>query len=122
MFDGFDTEIDDYLDVPLDRITSQLASYFAIVPEAVSTQTVRLRVEGVSDLQDYSALIAYVGNLGLVDSVLPAALDGEQLELELGLVGEAGQLFELMALDRDLLPIQSSQTQAEPVLHYRWTR
>ncbi len=122
VFDGFDTELADYLNAPLDRITIQLASYFAIVPEAVSTQTVRLRVEGVSDLQDYSALIAYVGNLGLVNSVLPAALDGEQLELELGLGGDAVQLFELIALDRDLLPIQSSQTQSEPVLHYRWTR
>lgn len=122
VFDGFDTELTDYLNAPLDRITAQLASYFAIVPEELSAQRVRLRVEGVSDLQDYSALIAYVGNLGLVDSVSPAALDGEQLELELGLVGNATQLYELIALDRDLLPIQSSQTEAEPVLHYRWTR
>lgn len=122
VFDGFDTDLEDYLYAPLDRVTSQLASYFAIVPEAATSSTVKLTVEGVSDLQDYSALIAYVGNLGLVESVFPAAIDGEQLELELGLLGNAGQLFELIALDRDLLPIQSSQTGQQPVLHYRWTR
>ncbi len=122
VFDGFATDIDEYLYAPLDRVTGQLASYFAIVPEASASSTVRLTVEGVSDLQDYSALIAYVGNLGLVESVFPAAIDGEQLELELGLVGNAGQLYELIALDRDLLPIQSSQVGQEPVLHYRWTR
>ena len=122
VFDGFSTELEEYLHTPLDRVTSQLASYFAIVPEAVSSATVKLTVEGVSDLEDYSALIAYVGNLGLVESVFPAAIDGEQLELELALVGGAEQLFELIALDRDLLPIQSSQTGLQPVLHYRWTR
>jgi len=122
VFDGFATELEEYLHTPLDRVTSQLASYFAIVPEALSSATVRLTVEGVSDLEDYSALIAYVGNLGLVESVFPAAIDGEQLELELALVGGAEQLFELIALDRDLLPIQSSQTGSQPVLHYRWTR
>ena len=73
-------------------------------------------------MQDYSALIAYVNNLGLVQSVAPAAIGGERLELQLGLIGDARQLYELIALDRDLLPIQSSQTGAEPVLHYRWTR
>lgn len=122
VFDGFATELEEYLHAPLDRITSQLASYFAILPEASSTQSVRLRVEGVGDLQDYSALIAYVSNLGLVQGVAPAAIDGERLELQLDLVGNTRQLFELIALDRDLLPIQSSQTGPEPVLHYRWTR
>ncbi len=122
VFDGFSTELEEYLHTPLDRVTSQLADYFAIVPEAISSATVRLTVEGVSDLEDYSALIAYLGNLGLVKSVFPAAIDGEQLELELALVGDAEQLFEWIALDRDLLPIQSSHTDLQPVLHYRWTR
>jgi len=122
VFDGFASDLEDYLHTPLDRITSQLASYFAILPEARNTETVSLTVEGVGDLQDYSALIAYVSNLGLVQGVAPAAIDGERLELQLDLVGNTRQLFELIALDRDLLPIQSSQTGNEPVLHYRWTR
>ena len=122
IFDGFDEDLNAYLHAPLDRITSQLASYFSLVPEATTQQIVRLQVEGVRDLSAYSALLSYVSGLGLVDSVVTAALDGERLELELGLVGDSGQLFELIALDRDLLPIQSSQAGSRGVLHYRWTR
>ena len=33
---------------------------------------------------------------------------GERLELRLDLVGDPQQLYELIALDRDLLPIESS--------------
>ena len=122
VFDGFDEDLNAYLHAPLDRITNQLASYFALVPEATTKQVVRLRVEGVSNLSEYSALLTYVSGLGLVDTVSMAALEGESLELELGLVGDSDQLFELIALDRDLLPIQSSQDGFRNVLHYRWTR
>ncbi|NKB31941.1 MAG: DUF2066 domain-containing protein [Pseudomonadales bacterium] len=122
VFDGFEEDLNAYLHAPLDRITNQLASYFAIVPETTTQQIVRLRVEGISDLSAYSALLTYVSGLGLVDSVSMAALDGERLELELGLVGDSAQLFEMIALDRDLLPIQSSQAGSRGVLHYRWTR
>ncbi len=122
VFDGFSTELAVYLNEPLDRITSQLASYFAIVPEAAATQFVRLRVDGIGDLQDYSSLISYVSSLGLVQTVAPASVQGDRLELQLGLAGDSRQLFELLALDRDLLPIASSQGESDSVLHYRWTR
>jgi len=122
VFDGYDEELAGYLNAPLDRITNQLASYFAIVPETASQQVVRLRVEGIKDLSAYSALVSYVSSLGLVQSVSMAALDGERLELQLGLLGDPQQLFELIALDRDLLPITSSQLDPRTVLHYRWTR
>ncbi|MBM88797.1 MAG: hypothetical protein CMQ41_10510 [Gammaproteobacteria bacterium] len=122
VFDGFNEDLTGYLHDPLDQITNKLASYFGIVPEAAAQQIVRLRVDGVRDLGAYSALLTYVSGLSLVDSVSTAALDGERLELELGLVGDSAQLFELISLDRDLLPIQSSQVGSRGVLHYRWTR
>lgn len=122
VFDGFSTELQVYLEEPLNRITNELASYFAILPESAATQFVRLRVDGISDLQDYSSLIAYVSNLGLVQSVTPAMIQGERLELQLGLAGSSRQLYELIALDRDLLPIASSQGTDDSLLHYRWTR
>lgn len=122
VFDGFSTELAAYLNEPLDRITSQLASYFAIVPETAATQFVRLRVDGIGDLQDYSSLISYVSSLGLVQTVAPASVQGDRLELQLGLAGDSRQLFELLALDRDLLPITSSLGESDSVLHYRWTR
>lgn len=122
VFDGFDNELQAYLYAPLDRITNQLASFFAIVPETSNRQSVRLRVDGIKNLSAYSALLSYVNNLGLVESVAAAELDGERLELQLGLLGDVGQLFELIALDRDLLPIESSLANTPSILHYRWTR
>ena len=122
VFDGFSTDLREYLHGPLARVTSQLASYFAIVPESATREMVQLRVDGVGSLQEYSSLLSYVSGLGLVESVSPAQLDGERLELRLGLVGDAQQLFELIALDRDLLPIEGVASDASDVLHYRWTR
>ena len=121
-FDVFDTDLQSYLHVPLDRITIELARFFAIVPEFSNRQIVRLRVEGIKNLTAYSALLGYVGNLGLVERVTMTGLDGERLELDLGLLGDAQQLFELIALDRDLLPIESSLDVEQAFLHYRWTR
>ncbi|MCH8265001.1 MAG: DUF2066 domain-containing protein, partial [Proteobacteria bacterium] len=121
-FDGFDTDLQSYLHAPLDRITTELAGFFAIVPEFSNQQIVRLRVDGIKNLTAYSALLGYVGNLGLVESVTMTGLDGERLELDLGLLGDAQQLFELIALDRDLLPIESSLNVDQAFLHYRWTR
>ncbi len=146
VFDGFDNALEPYLFAPLDRITNQLASYFAIIPEAAESNVVHLRVEGVKDLGAYSALLSYVSGLGLVESVSTTALDGERIDLQLGLLGQADQLNEMIALDRDLLPIQSTalDTPSFPntlnspdtlnspnspnspstptMLHYRWTR
>ena len=122
VFDGIASELEAYLHAPLDRITARLASYFAIVPHLVDSRTVRLRVEGVSDLRDYAAVLAYLENLGLVNSVLPAVLDGDRLELQLGVMGDAEQLFELIALDRGLQPLPGTQPDNQSLLHYRWTR
>ncbi len=121
VFDGFDDELQSYLDTPLDRITTQLSSYFAIEPEAATEHTVRLRVDGIGDLTAYSALINYVRDLAVVENVNVAALDGDRLELQLDLLGDSRQLSELIDLDRDLLPIASSSS-SDPLLHYRWTR
>lgn len=122
VFDGFAIELRDYLYDPLNRITSQLAGYFAITPEDAPRHTVRLRVDGIDDLQAYSALLSYIGNLGVVEGVTTTALQGERIELTLNLLGNSQQLDELIALDRDLLPIESSRGQRDQFLHYRWTR
>ena len=122
IFDGLDTELTSYLFQPLDRITSQLANHFAIVRTDFGTQRVRVRVEGIKNLTAYTALLTYVQNLGLVERVSASLLDGESLELELSLLGNSEQLYELIALDRDLLPLNSSLAATQSVLHYRWTR
>ncbi len=122
VFDGFATELADYLDAPVGRITTRLARYFAIVPEFTTSEVVRLRVDGVGDLADYSSLMTYVRGLSLVQSVIAAELDGQRIELQLGLQGNSQQLNQLIALDRDLLPIESTMGSEPGLLHYRWTR
>lgn len=124
VFDGFDSELQSYLHDPLNRITTQLAGYFAISPESIAGSSIRLRIDGIKDLNAYSSLLSYVENLGLVETVTTAEVDGERIELELSLVGDTRQLFEQIALDRDLLPISNTAEDLSlaTLLHYRWTR
>ena len=124
VFDGFDSELKSYLYDPLNRITTQLAGYFAIIPESIDGETIRLRVDGIKNLNAYSALLNYVENLGLVSTVTTAEVDGERIELQLSLVGDTRQLYEQIALDRDLLPINNTvqDSSLATLLHYRWTR
>ena len=124
VFDGFDSELQSYLYDPLNRITTQLASYFAILPESIDGEMIRLRIDGIKTLNAYSSLLNYVENLGLVAIVTTAEVDGERIELQLSLVGDARQLYEQIALDRDLLPINNTADDSSlaTLLHYRWTR
>lgn len=124
VFDGFDNELQSYLYDPLNRITTQLAGYFAILPESIEGETIRLRVDGIKNLNAYSSLLNYIENLGLVDTVTTAEVEGERIELQLSLVGDTRQLYEQIALDRDLLPINNTLADSSlaTLLHYRWTR
>ena len=124
VFDGFDSELQSYLYDPLNRITTRLANYFAILPESIDGETIRLRIDGIKNLNAYSALLNYVENLGLVSTVTTAEVDGERIELQLSLVGDTRQLYEQISLDRDLLPINNTleDSSLATLLHYRWTR
>ncbi|MDA0279241.1 MAG: DUF2066 domain-containing protein [Proteobacteria bacterium] len=124
VFDGFDSELQSYLYEPLNRITTQLAGYFAILPESIDGETIRLRIDGIKNLNAYSALLNYVENLGLVAAVTTAEVDGERIELQLSLVGDTRQLYEQIALDRDLVLINNTleDSSLATLLHYRWTR
>ena len=124
VFDGFDSELQSYLYDPLNRITTRLAGYFAILPESIDGGSIRLRIDGIKNLNAYSSLLSYVENLGLVATVTTAEVDGERIELQLNLVGDTRQLYEQIALDRDLLPINNTveDSSLATLLHYRWTR
>jgi len=124
IFDGFDSELQPYLYAPLNRITTRLAGYFAILPESIGGASIRLRIDGIKNLNAYSSLLNYIENLGLVDTVTTAEVDGERIELQLSLVGDTRQLYEQIALDRDLQPINNTleDSSLATLLHYRWTR
>ncbi len=122
VFDGYDSELDAYLEQPLARITSRLAGHFALVPGGQSEQSARLRVEGVRTFADYSALVEYIRGVDLVRAADIVAVDGESLELLLDLQGDADQLSDLLALDRDLAPANGNENADPALLHYRWMR
>ena len=124
VFDGFASDLASYFHEPLNRIATQLAGHFAILPESIYSASVRLRIDGIKNLNAYSSLLNYVENLGLVESVAMAEVDGERIELQLSLVGSTRQLYEQIALDRDLVPINNTveDSSLASLLHYRWTR
>ncbi|MBL4821321.1 MAG: DUF2066 domain-containing protein [Gammaproteobacteria bacterium] len=122
VFDSLDTDLQNYIYQPLDRITNQLARHFSIVASLNGNQKVRLRVAGIRDLSAYSDLLNYLQSLVLVEHIGISQLQGENLELELTLQGEQQQLYELIALDRDLLLLEGQSPENSAILSFRWTR
>ena len=135
IFDGLDTELEPYLYTPLNRITDQLADYFAPLRLEAGDNVVRLQVDSVPNLDAYTALLAYLQDLDPVESVTLGGINGSRLELRIGLDGDLQQLTEVIALERNLLPNGDEDLEAdgrsaranrrrnsEPVLNYRWTR
>jgi hypothetical protein len=121
IFDGLDSDLNAYLEAPLMKVTDQLSDYFALPSVSSFERSITLRVDGIRTLADYAALLAYVSQLGIVPESSLASLDAERVELNLAVLGDAIRLRELIALDRDLLPIDSTRSETE-LLHYRWTR
>ena len=122
VFDGVEENLTNYLEVPLNRITNFLASYFAVVANSIPQETVSLKIEGIRNLEAFTSLMNYVSGLGTVYSVRTSILDGGTLHLALELLGNKAQLTEIIGLDTDLVPIQGFQSSDIGVLHYRWTR
>ncbi len=121
VFDGLDVELSAYLESPLEQVTEKLANYFALPSVMTIEQLVRLRVDGVRNLEDYAALLSYVQGLGIVEDFALAELEAERIELNLRVLGTGQRLGELIALDRNLIPIDSAPG-SDAFLHYRWTR
>ncbi|MFM1896811.1 MAG: hypothetical protein RLZZ385_1885 [Pseudomonadota bacterium] len=127
VFDSFETDLARYINAPLDRVTSQLAGHFAVVKSTSGRQKVRLQVSNVSNLGDWSSLVNYLQGLGVVESVITAEVAGDTLQMDLSLLGTPTQLYELITLDRALLPTdpQSAgrgQEGGAALMNYRWTR
>lgn len=122
VFDSFETDLEAYITDPLDRITGQLARHFAVVASLDGRQRVRLRVEGVGNLASYADLVGYLQSLVLVQAVNLAQLDGRVIEIDLTLQGSREQLHDLLALDRNLLPMDERTGEIETVLSYQWIR
>lgn len=126
LFDGLDIGIESYLNAALNKVTTGLVNYFAINPMSNDIALATLRVDGVSDLEEYSALSDYLNTLGLLDAFILSGMEGERLEFRVEARGDLEQLQDLIGLDRDLQVIKGSERgmfdDDLPLLHYRWTR
>ena len=122
VFDSFDSDLKNYVFEPLNLVTTRLAEHFAIVRPNGAEDKIRLKVSGVRDLSVYSSLVKLLQGLSVVNSVVTSGLDGDNLELELSLLGSRQQFYELIALDRALQPVSQRPTENDSVLSYRWTR
>ena len=113
-----------YMELPLDAITSRLASHFGLVrSEFEREDQVTVRVDGIRNLQSHVDLIRYLEGLSVVQQVQLNALRPDSLELTLRVLGSAQTLTEFITLGRDLEPMNFQPGQPiSGLLHYRWTR
>lgn len=116
--------VDSYMTMPLDTITSRLASHFGLVRSQFERENqISLRVDGINSLQSHVQLIQYLESLSVVQHVQLRALRPDSLELTLQVLGAPQVLTEFITLGRDLEPVNFQPGQAVGTqLHYRWTR
>ncbi len=122
-----DLDNDQLAKAAADLVGSTLASHYAVASLASSEQ-VAMRVEQVTSLQDYSALLNYLAKLTAVKSVQVYRVNGTSIDILLTIDGYSSQLVDAIALGRSLRrlpdndPVPQSETPSSPVLLYRWVR
>lgn len=124
VFDHVNSTVDAYMDVPLDEVTTRLAEHFGLVlSEFEQEDEVMLRIEGITDLANHTALMSYLASLSVVRDVNVSALRADTIELSVQLAGTRHHLTEFISLGRDLQPMNFELgAVTSDLLHYRWTR
>lgn len=124
VFDHVDNSVMTYMDFPLDEVTARLADHFGLVLSEFEQQDeVRLRIEGITDLANHTALMSYLASLSVVRDVNVSALRADTVELSVQLAGTRQHLTEFISLGRDLQPVNFEVgAVTSDLLHYRWTR
>lgn len=124
VFDHVDNSVDTYMDVPLDEVTTRLAEHFGLVlSEFEQEDEILLRVEGITDLANHTALMTYLESLSVVRNVNVSALRADTIDLRVQLAGTRQHLTEFISLGRDLQPLNFEVgAVTSDLLHYRWTR
>ena len=99
----------------VDHIAAELAARYALDS---STAIVTVTIEGISGLEDYAAVSAYLENLTPVLDSSVVALQNGVVRFELKIEGQVAQLVEIIELDERLLLL--NRTPADDWLLYRW--
>ena len=85
-----------------DLVADELAGRYAVLDRGV--RRVDLAVSAVRGVDDYAALLRYLGGLEFVEQVMVSSVSGDRLGVSLITAAETEQLLELFRLDRRLFP------------------
>jgi hypothetical protein len=120
--DGEGASLTAYLLPGIDRIADTLSALYASANDGSAPGTVRLQLSGVGSFADYSRVLAYLGRLSQVKSVMPVEVAEGEMTLQLEINGGVAQLQRALALENRLQPAAADP--ALPVssglLRYRW--
>jgi len=96
-------------------LASVLSEQYAVT----STRSeVRLTVEGITEIQDYTEVSRYLEGLTQVMSVQPIRILTDMVEFKLRSEGEVQQIIDVIALDRKLTLLRLDESSS--TLWYRW--
>ncbi len=99
----------------IDQLADELAQRFAIDS---SRSEVRLRIEGIRNLQDYAAISEYLSSLAPVLDSSVTRLEKGEIEFSLSTEGQNEQLVEIIQLDEKMILLNADQDRKQ--LQYRW--
>ena len=103
----------------IDRVTTQLASIYAIAPVSIASDGLLLRLQGIAGFTDYARALRYLERLAAVRQVNVLSIEGDQLLLQLLAEGQLEQLRQVLARDGRMIP--AAAPAGAPVnLDYRW--
>jgi hypothetical protein len=87
----------------VDQLTNDLVARYAV--QGGDQQLLVVRVDGVGDVADYGALLAYLGGLEFIDTVQVDTVQRNVVVLSLATRTAWDRLRDLLALDGRLAPV-----------------
>lgn len=124
-FDVLESALEPFVEGSIDLVAANLASYYAILRSGAgndSEEQVLLTVDGVDSAGDYAGLMRYLGGLAAVSGIQVLSAHGASVELQLKTGGQARQLIESIALDRNLTALGDvTRSGSEVRMHYQWS-
>lgn len=99
----------------VDQLTDELAAQYAF---GSARDVIALTIEGVTSVEDYAAVSAYLETLAPVLHSSVVSLTGGIARFDLGIEGQQQQLVDLIELDQRML-LLTHDPQSEQLL-YRW--
>lgn len=110
-------DLESFLRGGVNLVADQMAGRYALLP-TTGGGDMRMVVLGVIGYADYAAIVHFLENLELVESVDIQRVQGERLELRLQTAVDAAQLATLIELNNRLSPLPVVGTEAQ--LNYQW--